>query len=625
MRTIVAAQILVCLLVCLPARGQSLLSVEPDNGEAGEQVPITVTGEPDAFFYETSILMFLPAGDKITYDQIEVIGSNVIQTTIDIAADTPPGLQDVSVQSGTQTFTGLELFEVTSGVTEPVIVSISPSSGVAGASFPVTVTGENTNFDSGSTLSFSGSGIQVGTVNPQSPTVLDAQITIASDAPLGPRNVTVTTGAEVATGEGLFTVTEPPVILDPDSGLQGETIASLTITGGPGGYSAATEVDLGEGISIGAVAGNGFTITLTNVVILADAPVGGHDLELTNPLFIAAGVFLVEQGPETLLLSITPATGDRGHPGLPVSLLGQNTHFDQSGIAIEFSSADIRAVDLTPVDPLNLEATLVIMPVAIEGSIDVSVVLGADTGCTDCEITTLAGGFEITAPGTLTAADPWILESGATPTVTMTATDGQFVQDETYLVFQPPDGIEPLAVTVTDADHLSAELQIADDAPGDPRDVIAVTGSEVALGPGLVDVFHPEIRRLSPGTAFPGTNPLVTVKGTDIPFDADTQVEFSGTGITVDSVTFDPEEPDEIAAQLTIAADAPLEKRDVTVTAGIIQVVGVELFEVVELTEKDDEGGCSCSASVPGTVATLSWLGLGLLGLLLCRRRGLGI
>jgi hypothetical protein len=318
------------------------------------------------------------------------------------------------------------------------------------------------------------------------------------------------------------------------------------------------------------------------------------------------------------LLSITPDHGDRGHPGLPVSLVGQNTHFDEAGLAITFSTLEVRAINLNGIDHTNLEADLLISREATEGTIDVTVSLGFDTGCTDCEQVVLADGFAVTAPGSLDVADPWILEVDKQVSIDFTATDGQFQPGVTTLFFDPPDGLELVSVTVDDSDHLTAEVGVAEYASGDPRDVIAVSGPEVAIGPGLVDVYHPEIRRITPTTAFPGTSPSATIVGRDIPFDASTQVEFSPAGVTVDSVSFDPEEPDEIGLQLTVAQDAPVQSYDVTVTAQGITVVGLGIFEVVTMKPKDSDGGCSCGGATAGS--TLLGLCLGLLVLLRRRR-----
>ena len=72
---------------------------------------------------------------------------------------------------------------------------INPSSADQGATLDVTITGLNTNFVAGLTIAlFSGTGITVNSTQVISAAVAVATITIASDAPLGACDVTVTTG-----------------------------------------------------------------------------------------------------------------------------------------------------------------------------------------------------------------------------------------------------------------------------------------------------------------------------------------------------------------------------------------------------------------------------------------------
>ncbi len=88
------------------------------------------------------------------------------------------------------------------------ISGVNPVSGPQGATtLSVAITGSSTNFVNGvSVASFSGTGISVVSTTVSSPTSATASINIASGVAVGARDVTVTTGTEVATGTGLFTV-----------------------------------------------------------------------------------------------------------------------------------------------------------------------------------------------------------------------------------------------------------------------------------------------------------------------------------------------------------------------------------------------------------------------------------
>jgi uncharacterized protein (TIGR03382 family) len=417
----------------------------------------------------------------------------------------------------------------------------------------------------------------------------------------------------------VFTVESPPVRLTEARVSPWVPEEGSRVTGGPGGYTASTDADLGEGITIGSVdAPDGSSLALTNVVIAPNAPIGPRTLILSSPDGVLPDAFTVLQGAGTQLLSVTPAHGDRGHPGLEVSLVGQNTHFDDEEVRVSLADPGIRETQPNASDQENMTITLILSDTATEGLHNVTVTVG-ESGCTGCEKVSLQDGFEVTAPGTLDDADPAFISAGESATVSITATDGQFLQGQTALIFEPPDGIEVASLNVVDPDHLTADIQTTADAPGDTRDVRAVTGTEVATGAGLIDIYNPQILGLTPNVGQQGTNLPVTVFGVDIPFGAGTQVTFSGTGVGVDSVNFDPESPDQIEIQVSVAADAPQGKRDVTVDAQGVVATLQEAFTVKPPWENgdDDGAGCSCSGVPPPSVL----LGVGLLGLLFFRRR----
>jgi hypothetical protein len=92
---------------------------------------------------------------------------------------------------------------------EPEFGSVSPAEGVLGDKITVTITGTNTNFQTGQTKVFWGEGItNVGTPDVDSPTELSQQIEIADDAPLGKTSVSVTFPGGSITGTDEFEIKE---------------------------------------------------------------------------------------------------------------------------------------------------------------------------------------------------------------------------------------------------------------------------------------------------------------------------------------------------------------------------------------------------------------------------------
>ena len=163
-----AGVLIAWLVLGLPAAGYELESVQPNHGEVGTDVEITITGEIGIVFAENSTITFSPA-IEITHGRVTLWDVNVIKTTISIPADTPAGIQDVIVSESGLTYIGHDLFEVVcQDCGDPEIVSVSPSSGPAGDSLVVTVTGSDTHFDDTSVLTFSGQGIATPISNTRS-------------------------------------------------------------------------------------------------------------------------------------------------------------------------------------------------------------------------------------------------------------------------------------------------------------------------------------------------------------------------------------------------------------------------------------------------------------------------
>ncbi len=632
--TILVATLISALVATPAARAQNIVSVEPSSAEAGTTTPFTIEEDGECYFSLTGSTVSFDPATGITHEEVVLQGDNIniISTTINIPADTTPGLQTVTVSTSGIDCVGVDMFEVTSADSEAIIRSVTPDHGYTGQQvLDVVVIGEGTHFDESSVLSFSPAGITVQPLAQEpDPTVLEATISIDVDATLGPRSVLVTTGDEEASGDDLFSVVETPVDVSPDSGTQGQTLPTVIVTGGSTVFTTVLEVDLGEGIAVDDRfdAPDDVTLVLSDVAIDAVAPVGWRDLtlETTGGQRVYSKVFAVYQGPDTLLLSIFPVHGDRGHPGLAVELVGQNTHFDAIEVKVSFSGDGVRATPGSAADSTHLTARLEIADSADEGQRDVSVQAGG--ACewrmpAPCEMVGLDSAFTVTPPGTIDSADPAVVAAGGDVTVALSATDGWFVQDQTSLVVDPPDGIEVLSVIVQGADQLQVDLRIDDDAPGEPRDVRAVTGTEVAVGLGIIDVDNPQILKLTPGAGYQGQSALpLRITGIDIPFSTETLVAFSGQGVTVDEVDFFAAEPDELTVVVSIAEDAPTGPRDLTVTAGAIEVTAKGIFTVAARPEPE-EGGCGCAAAHRSSAGSLFLLLAlwGLRGLRTSRRR----
>lgn len=108
------------------------------------------------------------------------------------------GATFVSLGSYTASWTGTCQTQTFSTTT--ATISLSPSVGVQGNAYTVTVTGSNTHFVAGTTtVAISGTGATVSSVSVVSSTSLTFSLALSGTATLGARTVTVTTGPEAPT------------------------------------------------------------------------------------------------------------------------------------------------------------------------------------------------------------------------------------------------------------------------------------------------------------------------------------------------------------------------------------------------------------------------------------------
>lgn len=200
-----------------------LATTEPAVGVRGRtNLAVAVTGLHTHFVVGSSVLSFSGTGLSVQATAVET--ETTLVGYVAIEPDAAIGARDVVVTTGSEVAIGRGLFVVVA----PEIVSVSPDEIEQGAQgVNVTITGRHTAFDGGVTVDF-GSGITVNSARALDRTHVQANLAIAQDATPGPRDVNVTSGGEVATGPGVFSVIArvPPVItaVSPPAARPGATI-----------------------------------------------------------------------------------------------------------------------------------------------------------------------------------------------------------------------------------------------------------------------------------------------------------------------------------------------------------------------------------------------------------------
>jgi hypothetical protein len=206
----------------------------------------------------------------------------------------------------------------------PVLNTFSPNSGYRGQSVAVTLSGS---FIVSPTSISAGSGITVNNATLVDPNTITATFVIASNAPSGAHNVTVTT-AGGTTASVPFTVQIPPVptvsLITPNSGAQ-LTSVSVTITGTNFNFSPTVSVSGTGQVTVSNVnVVDAQTITAT-FAINANATVGQHTVTVSTAGGSATySLSVTAVAAQPTLNSIAPTSRTRSQVPFQVVLTGSN-------------------------------------------------------------------------------------------------------------------------------------------------------------------------------------------------------------------------------------------------------------------------------------------------------------
>jgi hypothetical protein len=248
----------------------TLTSASPSAaGRGATNLNVTLTGTNFANGLTASF-----SGTGITVNSTTFNTSTSATVNITVSTGANLGARDITVTNtngGTTTCAGC--FTVLAPAT---VTSASPNNAGQGATLNVSVTG--TNFIAGAGVSFSGTGITVNSTTVNSTTSLTANVSIASTATTGLRNLTVTNGdGQQVTCSNCFTVNPGPTITSVSpSAFSWKTNTTVTITG----------TNFNAGVAVTSPGG-----TVTNVTRVSSTQItavlnyqtkGSFDITVTN-------------------------------------------------------------------------------------------------------------------------------------------------------------------------------------------------------------------------------------------------------------------------------------------------------------------------------------------------------
>ncbi len=473
-----------------------LLAVVPNSGPQGlTSSPVTLTGAFTNFVNGTTTANF---GTGITVNSVTVTSSTQAQANITVSPTTTLGYRNVSVATGAQIVNINNGYNVYQGPAE-IVGPLNPASGGEGHQYNVLVTGSQTHWVQGVTTAQFGGGIQVTAVTVTGLLSATVTINIPVSVPTGAYNVVLTTGGEVATILGGFTVSTGSAQLSavsPPTAPQGSTNLNVNLTGLFTHWVQGTSIaTFGSGITVNSLTVNTLTTATANITISNTATIGSYSPTVTTGAEVATltGGFSVTAGVPALT-TVLPGTIQAGTTG-NIVINGAFTNFQQAFTTVSFGSG-ITVNFITVSGFTQLTANITAASNAAVGGRTIQV----STNSQDVQI---SGAFNVTA-GTpvITQINPNFGNPGQTLNVTLTGLYTDWIQGTTTVSFG--SGMTVNTVTVSLTNSLVANITIGASTPTGPYDVTTTTGGEVETVPGgftvqPVTIPAPTLVSFSPG------------------------------------------------------------------------------------------------------------------------------
>ncbi len=384
-----------------------VLSLNPGGGQQGQQnLSVAITGLSTHWVQGTTTASF---GAGVTVVSLTVTSTTAATAVLNIDPAAAVGTRTVTVMTGAEVASFVNGFTISAGT--PVIATVNPNTGQQGQqNLSANITGQFTHFVQGTTAATFGAGIAVVSLTVNSPTSATAVININSSAPVSSRDVTLTTGSEIATLLSGFNVTSstPAVTqVSPNTGPQGQQNLQITITGQSTHLvQGTTTANFGAGITVASLTVNSATMATVVLNIDPAATPGPRNVTLTTGSEAAAlnNGFTITNG-APVITQISPNMSPQGIQNLSVQITGQFTHFAQGTTQVSFGTGGVTVNSVSVTNAGLLTANISIALNQTAGSLTVTVTTGA-------EIVSLPSGFlvqpAVNQPPVITIAPTWI-------------------------------------------------------------------------------------------------------------------------------------------------------------------------------------------------------------------------
>ena len=257
------------------------------TGQPSVNVTITGTKVSGSAFYDPGSNL---GGGAVPFSHIKASvtgGVTVNNVTFNSPTQITLNLSTVGAAAGAQSVTvtnpdgqartGTGILTVTGG---PSVSSVSPNTLGQGGTRTLTVNGAN--FQSGATASVSGTGVTVVSSTFVNSSTLTIKVRAAATAPVGKRDVTVTSGGQSATCTACLTIhaAPAPTSTSPNQGASGTTL-SVDVLGS--NFRAGVKAKFGAGVTVNSTTRVNSGRLTASITISPGTTAGARTVTVVNP------------------------------------------------------------------------------------------------------------------------------------------------------------------------------------------------------------------------------------------------------------------------------------------------------------------------------------------------------
>jgi hypothetical protein len=494
------------------------------------------------------------------------------------------------------------------------LISITPDTGYQGTVVNVTITGTGltgaTAVNVAGVGGGGGNGITVSNFLAVSATTVTATFTIAPNATVGARNVTVTAAGGNTLGPVTFSVVLAPAptltSIVPNTELRGTSV-NVTLTG--------TNFTSASTINVEGVTGFGTGFSVAGVTVVSSTSITATFSSTNAAALGAKNIYVGTAGgssntvPFTItgpvLTSITPASGLRGIPGTPNPIAITLTGTGLTGTtSVNVSGNGVSVSGMTVVNDTTITATFAFSPGATAGARNVTT---TGPGGTSNALT-----FTVTVPPAgLFSIAPNTGARGTSETVTLT---GITLTGATSVNVSGGGGggggVTVPAFTVVNDTTITATFTVSATAALTARNVTVTTptGTTTPVTFTVVLPGTPTLASIAPASGVRGTPHPVVLIGTGFTAAGTTvHVTAPANGLTITGVTV--VSSTQINATFNTSGAATIGPREIFATTPggstgtVTYTVGGPVLDSISPTE-----------AVRGTTVPVSLFGSGLTG-----------